>query len=215
MPPSLGNPLLEEKAERCYDGWRVKHLASILLLGLAACVPVSTHPAGDAADAVFDARLQGAWRAVGKTSDAPLYAYVGPGGDDAHDIQAVLVEQKADGGWKVDEYRGITTRRGDHGLLSVRYEEPGNPVHGWVIMRYALPASARIELRPLDRERLAAAVHAGQLAGTVSRDVLGDEVRLTASSAELVAFLDSAEGEKLFAPPLPFARLEPTTAPPS
>jgi hypothetical protein len=215
IAPSLGNRLLEEKPGRCYEGRRMKHLACLLLLGLAACVPVATNPAGDAAHAVFDARLQGAWRAVGKPGDAPLYAYVGPADEDARGVQAVLVEQKADGGWKVDAYHGITTRRGDHGLLSVRYEEPGNPMHGWVIMRYAVPAPGRIELRPLDGERLAAAVRAGKLAGAVSKDVLGAAVRLTASSAELIAFLDSPEGEELFAPPLPFARLEPTTAAPS
>lgn len=171
----------------------------ISLLVLASCVPLAEHPAGDEEHAMFDARLQGIWRAVG--GDAPFLAFIGPGDAAKGGVHIVAVEETRDRGWKVDEYDGISARRGARGFLSIRYATSGGERRGWVIARYALTGRDRLTVALLDEKRLAPLVRAGTIAGRVDGDGPYADVDLTGGSTEILALLESKDGARLFGPP--------------
>jgi hypothetical protein len=175
-------------------------LLTLALLGLASCVPLSDHPAGDEKNFEFDARLQGVWRAAG--GDGPLLLFVGPGDDAGHGVQLVTVEETGEHRWKTVEYAGISTRRGPQGFLSVRYETTDGERRGWVLARYTLAGRDRLQLYTLDHTRLAALINAGKVSGRVSGDGPYADIDVTMSSgAELIAFLESKDGRRVFGPP--------------
>jgi hypothetical protein len=186
----------------------MRRLLLASLLGLAACVPLADHPAGDEATAVFDARLQGAWRAGG--GDAPFFVFVGPADETGRGIRLLTLEATRDGRWKQDEYEGITTRRGGHGLLSVRYATSGGERHGWALARYTLAGSGRLQVATLDERRLAALVRAGKVPGRVSGDGPYADVDLTMGRADLVALLESRAAQRLFGAPRALVRVAST-----
>ncbi|MBI3768760.1 MAG: hypothetical protein HY271_09745 [Deltaproteobacteria bacterium] len=175
-------------------------LLTLALIGLASCVPLSDHPAGDEKNSEFDARLQGVWRAA--SGDGPLLLFVGPGDDAGHGVQLMTVEETRDQRWKTVEYAGISTRGGRHGFLSVRYQTTGGERRGWVIARYTLAGRDRLQLYTLDHTRLAALINAGRVSGRVSGDGPYADVDVTmGSGAALIALLESKDGQRLFGPP--------------
>lgn len=178
---------------------------ALSLLVLASCVPLAEHPAGDEEHPVFDARLQGMWRAVG--GDAPLVVFIGAGGPTNDGVHVVVVEETRDGGWKVDEYDGFSARRGARGFLSIRYATTGGERRGWAIVRYTFAGRDRLTIAMLDEKRLAPLVRAGAIAGRVDGDGPYADVDLTGSSAELLAMLESKVGARLFGPPHTLVRV--------
>ncbi len=173
---------------------------------LAGCVPVSEHPAGDE-HAPFDGRLQGMWRPVAR-KDAGTMLFVGAAGEDGRGVRLVVVEETADRRWKVDDYTGVSVRRGSHGYLSIRYATSDGSRRGWVIARYTLLAADRLRLETLDEPRLATLVRDGVLAGHVEGDGPTADVDLTLGSDELLAFLESPQGAALFTSPQMLARAD-------
>jgi hypothetical protein len=180
-------------------------LTLVVLVALAGCVPVSEQPAGDE-HAPFDTRLQGMWRPVGD-DDAQTILFVSAADEAGRGARLLAVEEAADRRWKVDDYSAVTARRGSHGYLSVRYSTTDGARRGWVIARYTLVTGDRLRLETLDEKRLAVLVRAGTLAGRVNGDEPGADVDLTLSSAELLTFLDSPEGARLFSAPHVLARV--------
>jgi hypothetical protein len=180
-------------------------LLALLCFGLAACVPLADHPAGDEQHAVFDERLQGVWRAA--DDDGPMLLFASAADDDGHGIHLVTVEETGNHRWKTTEYDGIATRRGRYGFLSIRYATTDGERRGWVIARYALVGRDRLLFSTLDETRLAAGVRAETIPGRVSGDGPYADVDLTMSSVDLLAFLESKDGEKLFDPPHALTRV--------
>jgi hypothetical protein len=183
----------------------MRGLAVLCVVLLAGCVPVSEHPAGDER-APFDARLQGVWRPTEK-KDAGTMLFVGFNEDGGQGVHLVVVEETTERRWKVDEYAGITERRGAHGYLSIRYATSDGSRRGWVIARYTLVGADRLRLETLDEPRLAALVRDGTVAGRVESDTPGADVDLTLGSEELLAFLESPRGSDLFSSPHTLARV--------
>jgi hypothetical protein len=188
----------------------MRRLLLVVLCALASCVPLSDQPAGDERSAAFDTRLQGVWRAVGE--DEPVLVFIGPGDDGAHGLHVVTVEETRDHRWKTAEYDGITTRRGRGGFLSVRYETTGGDRRGWVTARYTAASRDHIQFSTLDHERLAALIHAEKIPGRVTGDGPYADVDITMSGADLLAFLESPDGARLFGPPHTLVRGDPPHA---
>jgi hypothetical protein len=122
-------------------------------------------------------------------------------------VHIATMEETRDRGWKVDEYDGITARRGARGFLSVRYATTGGERRGWVIIRYELTRGDRLTVSMLDEKRLAPLVRAGTIAGRVDGEGPYADVDLTGSSAELLALLESKGGARLFGTPHALVRV--------
>ena len=194
-----------------YGSIAMRPLTLLFLLAVAGCVPVSEQPAGDE-HAPFDMRLQGMWRPLG-SDEARTIIFVSAADEASRGARLLTIEETADRRWKVDDYTGVTTQRGSHGYLSVRYQTTDGERRGWVIGRYTLAKADRLRLETLDEKRLATLVRQGRLAGRVNSDGPDADVDLTLSAADLLTFLESAEGGRLFTAPHVLARVDSPSAP--
>lgn len=80
-----------------------------------------------------------------------------------------------------------------------------------MIAAYDIDGQGRLTLRLMDTKFVAAAVDAGKLKGSVKRGQYGEDVRITATRAELAAFVAAADRNKLFSAKTGFLRKLPET----
>lgn len=193
--------------------WRVwrrrwRGACGALLLALSACIPTSEHPILTP-DSVPDAALMGAWR--GTLEDGGLvYLHFLRGEDNT--LKAVLVAREAaeesepqgEGDWAA--FTLVTATVAGTRYMSVLFDyDDGKPVtdeaRGYHLQRYAIADDGTLSIYSVDGEALAQAVEAGKLKGTVTRDPLSTDVRVTSPSEALVAYLKTVDPAALFNKP--------------
>ena len=164
-------------------------------LSLAACVPefetaLSEGPAADPA-------IIGTWNAAIKDDNETMIIDIAVAGDG---VTVTMRDPKGS-----DEKLAFTGRTAE--VNGVRYVSltPNDPEAmgsggakvGYLLFRYALNGEA-IQVWGLDTQAVAKAVESGKLKGTVTGSGTDTQPKISATSAEVAAFLSTDEGQAAF-----------------
>jgi hypothetical protein len=180
-----------------------------LLLGLVACVPESRHPLSDPETATIDERLVGLW--AGRFGEANAYLHFLPRSEGEMEIIAVSRGVEGESGWSV--FTTVSGAIGETWYMSVKGRlDDGEPWRegggGFFLCRYRISAEGELLVWMLGAEAAVAAI-AGGLGGRVEKGRFFDDIEITASTAELAAYLATADPKKLFTDPIgSFRRVE-------
>jgi len=181
----------------------MNRLACATLLFLSALLggcPESIHPASDPATAAHDPALFGTWHGILEGDN--VYLHVGPGARGM--TSAIMVEHDAKNGIKVERYSAHPTKLASLTVLNVRPLDDAHE-HGYSIMKYEVEAGT-LTLWMTSYAAIREDIRAGKLKGVAEKDPYGD-TRITASGAELAAYLRAADRKRLFDKPLAFRRI--------
>jgi hypothetical protein len=179
---------------------RQRVLAAILgLCGLLAGCPESVHPVSDPAAAAHDPALFGVWHGI--FDGEPMYLHVGPA--DHGMTRAVTVEHKRKNGEiKVEPYTAFPSRLEGLSMLNLRADDG---LRGYSLLKYEV-GKKELTVWMTSVAVVREDIKAGKLKGIAEEGQLG-ETRITASSAELAAWLRAADQKRLFDKPLVFQRV--------
>ncbi|MFP6620790.1 MAG: hypothetical protein VB877_15700 [Pirellulaceae bacterium] len=184
-----------------------------MFTGLAGCEPIVVldHPLADARTARADNELVGYWKQVpddAADSIHPVPVTIGLDKSNSRLHEGVFMELEDDGKVKVRRLKIPTTRlalpssSSPLRLMTVaaRDVDPENKVaKGYLLLRYEIQAGQRLKLFLMNSLVIAEAIEAKKLPGVVRRakptadgsklKTKYDEIRITASPAELTAYL--------------------------
>ncbi|MCG8403666.1 MAG: hypothetical protein MI923_00580, partial [Phycisphaerales bacterium] len=166
-----------------------------LALALAACLPTAQNPLPTSETEPLDRRLMGAWIGTIEDEEEPVFLHFVETVE--RKIKAILVTVQTtgepDGGWA--EFDVTSSQLANGRYLNVYWtENDGQSVeelNGFHLMRYTLSDDGVLALYFADAEKLETAIQDGTLAGNVSSSGLSRTIRITASSAELAAFVEA------------------------
>ncbi len=183
-------------------------LALALLAAQGACVPESRHPLTEPESSVIDQRLVGLW--VGRFGDANAYLHFVPKNEREMAIIAVSRGVEGESGWSV--FTMVSGAIGETWYMSVKGRlddgEPWREGGGFLLCRYRISGEGELSLWMLAAEAAASAI-AGGLGGKVEKGRCFDDIEITASTAELAAYVAAADPETLFSDPIgSFRRVE-------
>ena len=179
-------------------------VALLALCALLAGCPESIHPASDPSAAQHDERLFGSWQ--GEFEGDEIWLHVGPA--ERGFTSAVMVERKGkDGSIKAERYAAFPSRLGEElAVLNVRPLN-GDAERAYTLFKYVAKKN-KLTLWMASYNAVRADIRAGKLKGVAEEGRFGD-TRITASTAEVAAYLVNADPGRLFDKPLEFSRVEP------
>jgi len=175
--------------------------ACTLLLALCALLgacPESMNPVSAVATARPDPRLFGTWSAIMEGDRVSLRVW----SSEAGLTNALLTEHQEGGRTKSDLYEAFPSRVGDLEVVNVK--ELDGKDHGWSVLKYEV-SERELTLWMTDFDAVRGDIKAGKLKGIAEEGALG-ETRITASSAQLAAYLAAADPKRLFRKPLVFQK---------
>ncbi len=170
-------------------------LAAGLSVSIAACVPefetaLSEGPAADPA-------VLGTWTAAVQDDNETMLIDIAVAGDG---ITVTMRDPK--GSDEKLAFKGRTAEVNGVRYVSLTPDDPekmgaGGAKVGYLLFRYALDGEA-IKVWGLDTQAVAKAVESGKLKGTVTGSGTDTQPKITATSAEVAAFLSTDEGQAAF-----------------
>ncbi len=184
---------------------------ALAALGLAACPPVTSKtPLGTTVAAVPDPGLTGVWKGRVATSATFSYFTFFPQTDGT--ISVVIVTPPSDtdkGGWGTFSLQTVMLGP-NHFINAHETSNEGQPATGamadnTIPVLYRINSDGALVIYIMDDKLAKNAIKAGKIAGTVEEGQFGDAV-LTASAADLDAYMASPEGRALFTRPLVILR---------
>ncbi|NWG46780.1 MAG: hypothetical protein HXY25_09575 [Alphaproteobacteria bacterium] len=192
-------------------------LAAMLcaMVWLAACVPTSVHPLRVEGQPVVDQELLGTWRGeVGEQDSLLLFLNTRAENDTegmtllvATPVQPAAPPEgaeeadDADAGWLYA--LALSAQIGGHRFLSVDWRGDGGDAvegtqRGWHLYRYELSPETGLAIYGLNEVELKAAVDRGEIEAVETGSGIGKEIRLTASPADLAAWIAASDPLVLF-----------------
>lgn len=180
-----------------------------LALMVAGCVPTAENPIVTDGPKT-DKDIVGTWH--GTTDDgASLYMHVLKRNDDQLGVILVISNDEADARDEWAAFRIVTAQVGEQRYMSALWDlNDGEPVKGrevgYHLLRYSLEPDGSLAIVQVNEEKLVAAVRDGLIAGKIENTDWNEEVRVTASSQELVAYLKTINPDDLF--DRPFGRFK-------
>ncbi len=173
-----------------------------LAFSLAACLPESTHPISDPATAEVDQRLAGMWFGGPPNEPSDLYfASFLPQDDNTTDILTLSFEE---GGGEWIRFSMTPSTVGDHTYMNILYRDQSDDddfFENYLLCYYFFDEEGRLQIWSFSNERISEAIENG-LPGTVKKGSWVDDIKITASSEELQAFLLSQDPKELFTEPV-------------
>ena len=184
-----------------------------IVAGLTGCGPIAVldHPLVDARTARADDELVGYWKQVPDEADAsihPVPATIGLDKNNPRLHEGVFMELEDDGKVKVHRFKMPTTRLVLQSsspplrliTVAVKDVEPEKQAaKGYLLLRYEIQAGQRLKLFLMNSLVIAEAIETKKLPGIARRAKPAadgsklknkyDEIRITASPAELKAYL--------------------------
>jgi len=199
---------------------RIAAVLSFLLV-LGACCPITaTHPLSAPADAVYDARLTGAWCSAPNQKDT-AFIHIGKGADNT--LQVLGVEHHDDGKMVQENFPVFVSIVGQKHYLNIDLKklhlEEAKGHEGYIFVQYDLLDSNTLVISYMDEALLANAIMEKKVAGRVTYEepvdtpqgMPGDKkiqcVYLTADTASLREFIASDTAGKLFVPYMKLKRI--------
>jgi hypothetical protein len=192
---------------------KLARLAALLCVALcaAACLPVTTAvPVGSTVGLTPDPALAGIWKGHGQKLTDILYLSFFPK-DDGTITALALKPDGTDGGWA--SYSIQTTTLGAYKFMNAReVSSDGKPADGAEAQKvfpllYRVNGDGALVIYLLDEKRAASAIKSGKIAGTIDPGDDGD-IKITASGADLDAFMQTPDGRALFVKPLAIFKRE-------
>lgn len=183
-------------------------LMALLAGWLLGCVPTSENPIAPPG-ARPDRDIVGTWR--GTLEDgAPIYLHLLRRADTMLGALLVTKDEAPESRDEWAAFRIITAEVASHRYMSALWDyNDGEAVSGiekgYHLLRYTLEPDGSLALFQVNEEKLIEAVRAGRVAGTIEESQWTAEVRLTATTEALVAFLAQSDPLSLF--DRPFTRL--------
>lgn len=172
-----------------------KGIALVLVLLTTGCIVESDNTLADPDPKQDDKRLAGTW-VIAERTGAVMFSAV-PDEKSTGRYHVVYVEVKPGLDKPVQHTRYTVWRSviaGKAFLNIVPVDAPAKTM----IAAYDIDGQGRLMLRLMSTKFVATAVDAGKLKGTVKRGQYGEDVRITASRAELAAFVAAADRNALF-----------------
>ena len=177
-------------------------LAGLLLVVLSACVPTSENPLPVSAEQPLSPQLLGSWIGRLEDEDGPVFLHFVETNDSK--TMAVLIngatEDDPESGWA--EFRATSSELTNGTYLNLYWtENDGEPVEdfpGYHLMRYLIDEDGNLTLYFIDSDILDDAIDSGALAGEIKSSGMTRSVRITASTDDLAAFVQSHDAETLF-----------------
>lgn len=174
-------------------------------LFLSSCVVDSENPLSSPDTARADKRLIGYWHTE-SDSDHSVFHFTTVKGGWMH-VEITETPPKL----KPDSYDFFPTVIGDDTFLNVRIigkDDQGRAKKSYVFLRYSISSDHVLSMWMMSQDKVAAAVRAGKLKGTVHQDknpmMTGTpphpdlDVALEESSANLVKFIQDSNADSLF-----------------
>ncbi len=177
--------------------------------GLAGCFPTSEHPVLVDGQSRVDSNLLGVWYGAFDEDDDRFYLHIVEADSDREEtipggVDILMVQHPDDedneNGWGI-AYAVAAEVSGQH-FLSVDYRvDNGEPVdedmRGLHLFYYDPSTEGRFTLHTINDDALETFITTGALSGIVEPGMFGSS-RLTSSSADLAAFLETADIGSLF-----------------
>jgi hypothetical protein len=176
----------------------------VAAFSVAGCLPVSINPILGTATTTVDPRLTGTWTGrFGDGGEAPTYIHMMPQVDGTFTILTVHQEAST-GEW--GQYSATSAEVNGVGYLNVRLVVSNGKIDDtnfsrfFTLVRYVVSDDkTKLDVFLIDEEKIAAAIEAGEIKGEVKREQFGADVKITAESKELDAFLAKSDPATLFA----------------
>lgn len=186
--------------------------AALAALSLSACVSVK-EPIGTSTGYVNDPALRGTWLSVPDDGKAPAYVHVLLNDDSTMTVIGVSQGNDKDkASW--GELSLTTVRLGSNHYMNVReISEDGKPkddntaAAASIPLLYAIHADT-LSLYSLDEKKVADAIRAHRIEGTVEKTQFGDTVSITADGPHLDAALIKPDAAALFEPVMTLKRVK-------
>jgi len=171
-----------------------------LLLLTSACLVETEATLADPDPKSVDTRLLGAWYTA-KGGEVVLFSVVA---DDSkpgiYRVAFVNINPHADSGIEALRYQAWRTVVNGHSYLNVRRTSgSGTDTPALTIVSYDFGNDGTLVLRLMDTKQVIAAIEAGKLKGRFTKGRYVDEATITASRAEMAAFIAGADHDALFA----------------
>lgn len=188
----------------------------LLSIFLAACCPVtSMHPLCKPADALFDARLAGAWHGGAIENDTGIIHF-GKGPD--NQTLVLAVEHKNDHTMQQFTFPVFISHIAEQYYMTIPLKTLGmaaaQKYQGYVIVQYQLTDPNTLVFSDIDDKALAQAITAKQINGEVSyeEEENGTKkvecVHMTDSTERLRKWLTSTKSKTLFRPYMTLKRIK-------
>lgn len=181
-------------------------LLSVVCVALVvtACLPVTTTaPIGSTTAMTPDPALAGMWKGRLPKEPEDIYLTLLPQGDGT--TTAILVEPSGkSAGWSVYSFKTATLGAYHymnlHEISSDGKASSDSDAQKNIPVLYRVNGDGALVIYLMDEKRAGASIKANKLAGTVADGKDGD-VAITASAADLDAFMATADGRALFNAP--------------
>ncbi len=179
-----------------------------LLVLLVACVPTTEHPVIVPGQDVYDPALMGLWYGTLEEDDETVLMQISLADEDDHDypggmrfLMSGYAETPEETGWSV--LYGLSAEVNGETFLSLDFQtDQGEIVEGDIrryhLYHYAITDNDHMVLRAVDEDKLEELIEAGELQGTINKGRYTSDIRITDSSANLVAFLAREPLDRLF-----------------
>jgi hypothetical protein len=174
----------------------------VAAFNLAGCLPVSVNPIQGTATSSADPQLAGSWQGrLGDAGTEPSYIHILPQVDGTFTI--LTVHQEA-GTSEWSQYSATSAEVNGTTYLNLRLvvsngkTEDSNFSRFFTLVRYVVTDS-KLDVFLIDEGKIAAAIERGEIKGEVKHEQFGSDVKITAESAELDAFLAKSDPKALFA----------------
>lgn len=179
----------------------VRVLAALAIVAmLAACVPTTRHPLIGPEGGVTDGRLTGLWTGV-VDKQRVYFHFIAQDEDGFHLLGATHGGPEERGGWSAYDVR--TARLGAARYLSVKLlVDDGKVVDDderFLACRYRIGPTGELLVWTMSEEPVILDIEAGKLAGEVDQGRFATSIDITATTAELAAYVAAADPERVFA----------------
>jgi hypothetical protein len=169
-----------------------------VMIGLAGCLPTSTNPLSDPADAVADTRLDGVW--YGKSGEDTVFLHFVPG--NAASMDVVEVDHEKSGDAHTSIYTMFPTVIEGERYMNIR--EKSGADKPYYFARYTLSKGGTLTIWLMSEKPVVKAIKAGKLAGKVTVKNEGEstesrDVSLTSTTESVAAYVRKADADVLFA----------------
>lgn len=175
--------------------WLRRLATAGLALSMAACVPEFESALSEGPGA--DPAVIGTWTAAAEGDTETMIIEVAAAGEG---VTVILRDPK--GSDEKLAFKGRTAEVNGVRYVSLTPDDPeamgsGSADFGFILFRYA-PDGETIKVWALDAQAVAKAVESGKLKGTVTGSGSDTQPKITATSAEVAAFLSTNEGQAVF-----------------
>lgn len=176
-----------------------KALGLVLVLLLGGCLVESENTLAEPDPKVKDDKLIGTWYSAEGGEVVMFQVAADEAGSGTYRAVYVAVRAGGEKAVEFEQYNVWLTAVGGQTYLNVVRTGGTGTSPKTMIVAYDFGTDGTLVVRLMDTKFTAAAVDAGKLKGRVKKGQYVDEVTITASRAELVAFIASAKRDELFA----------------